>query len=190
MLHPDPGRTDATQDDTPSSSSQSSDAADRSPATVSDSLAGPEREDRVGADEGGSLAEQALDVGVVARGAGLGDPWEEEFPELDVTGTIAWLTGAGAAAVGLVVETAELWTAEEPDCAAVAGRLDRLGSPGELLEAAVKTPDPVTAEVLLGLRAAVLSSLAACDVDDSRHAMNAWQWAVAHRRLVELGVIR
>ena len=177
--------------DTPSSATQSSDAADRSPTTVSASPTVPERQpaDRVGAGEGASLAKQALTVGVVADGAGLGDPQAEEFPEVDVSGTVEWLAGSGAAAVGLVTATAELWADSDPDCVAVASRLDRLGTPEEIRRAALATPDPVTAEVLLGLHAGVLASLSACGRNDPLRAEGGWQWVVAHRRLVELGVI-
>ncbi len=177
--------------DTPSSSTQSSDAADRSPTTVSVSPTVPERElaDSVGAGEGASLPKQALAVGVVAGGAGLADPQAEEFPEVDVSGTVEWLAGSGAAAVGLVTATAELWTDSDPDCVAVASQLDRLGTPEEIRRAVLATPDPVTAEVLLGLHAEVLASLSVCGRNDLLRAEGAWQWAVAHRRLVELGVI-
>ena len=128
-------------------------------------------------------------MGVVAEGAAYVDPSDVELPEVAEAGTVEWLTGPGASAVGLVTETAPLWTDEQPDCVAVATRLDELGTPAAMRDAVLETPDPVTAEVLLGLQTSVLASLAVCDPNDPQRAEHAWQWSLAYRRLVELGVL-
>ena len=100
-----------------------------------------------------------------------------------------WLEGGGASVVALVAESAQLWATEDPDCAAVARRLDGLGSPAEIRQAALATPDPVTAEVLAAALSSVVMALGVCDLDDPAMAEHAWQWSVAHRRLVEFGVL-
>ena len=148
-------------------------------------------ESSVAADSSASvLADEAAVVGVVALGSGFGDPVGVEMPVADFSETVAWLTDEGASAVGLVTQTAQLWANGEPDCGAVAERLQQLGTPQEILLAAVETPDVPTSEVLVALHTSVLASLAACDPGAPSSAEHAWQWTVAYRRLVEIGVIR
>lgn len=139
----------------------------------------------------------AAAVAAAALEAGGGDPLEVEMPPADFAETKAWLQDEGSPAVSMVTETAALWADEQPDCASVAERLDESGTPEEMLQAAVATPDEVTAEILVSLRTAVLVALSLCDpsatevgVDEPEAAEAAWQWTVAYRRLVEVGVIQ
>ena len=132
----------------------------------------------------------AAAVVAAAEESGFGDPYQVELPEAeDLSATVAWLTGDGAAAVGLVTHTAGLWAGDEPDCGAVVAGLDQLGSPAELRDAALATPDPVTADLLGAVLAGVVAMLGSCDLRRPDSAEHAWQWTMAHRRLVELGVI-
>ena len=136
-------------------------------------------------------------VAVAALEAGVGDPLEVEMPPADFAETKAWLQGDGSPAVSMVTETATLWADEPPDCVAVAQRLEESGTPNEMLQAAVGTPDEVTAEILASLRTAVMVALSRCDpsasevgLDQPETAEAAWQWTVAYRRLVRVGVIQ
>ena len=132
----------------------------------------------------------AAAVAAAAEESEFGDPYQVELPEAeDLSATVAWLTGGGAAAVGLVTHTAGLWAGDEPDCGAVVAGLDQLGSPAELRDAALATPDPVTADLLEAVLAGVVVMLGSCDHRRPDSAEHAWQWTMAHRRLVELGVI-
>ena len=146
-------------------------------------------EDETAAPSAGTAADfvpskEAALVAVVALEAGWGDPFGVEMPSVqDLAGTQAWLEGDGAAAVGLVTETAQLWTSD-PGCVEIAERLAQLGSPAEILAAASGTPDKPTAEVLTALHASVLAQLALCgDPNAASGVDHAWQWAVAYRRL-------
>ena len=126
--------------------------------------------------------------------AGFGDPDEVELPPVeDRTATTAWLTGEGAAAVGLFTQAAQLWASDEPDCIAIAESLDQLGTPTEVRAAVLSTPDPVTRDLLLSVDVGVVDLLASCDPAqpalDLRSSEHAWQWTIANRRLEDLGVL-
>ena len=129
-------------------------------------------------------------VSAVAREAGFGDPFDVDMPASDSDEAKAWLTGEGSAAVGLVTETPQLWVRERPDCEAVVQRLEELGTPQEILNAALTTPDVPTSEVLATLHTSVLVALSICDPAAPASAESAWQWIVAYRRLAEMGVIQ
>ena len=161
---------------------------DAAAAATSTPIATPPAEP-VRADGVASLAVVAVLVDEVAAGAGFGDPYEVELPVVAASEAVVWLEGGGASVVALVAESAQLWATEDPDCAAVARRLDGLGSPAEIRQAALATPDPVTAEVLAAALSSVVMALGVCDLDDPAMAEHAWQWSVAHRRLVEFGVL-
>ena len=163
-------------------------AADAAVAATSASTTAPSVESAQ-ADGEVSLAAVAVLVDEVAAGAGFGDPYEVELAVVAASEAAVWLQGDGAAVVGVVVESAPLWATGDPDCAAVARGLDRLGSPAEIRQAALATPDPVTAEVLAAALSSVVMALGVCDLGDPAMAEHAWQWSVAHRRLVELGVL-
>ena len=148
-------------------------------------------ESSVAESSGGTvLTDEASVVGAVALDSGFGDPLDVEMPAADFAETVAWLTDEGASAVGLVTATAQLWADEEPDCGAVAERLQQLGTPEEILLAAAATPDAATSEVLIALHTSVVVSLATCDPSGPSSAEHAWQWTVAYGRLVEIGVIQ
>lgn len=134
-----------------------------------------------------------IQVADLAVQAGYGAPDDVELPGVtDPDGTRSWLIGEGAAAAKLVVETEELWQVGATSCVHVAADLDTLGSPEEVLAAAVDVPDPVTAELLTDLHAITGHLLAAC-ADKASFAgvlpEFAWQWSLADRRLQELGVL-
>lgn len=134
-----------------------------------------------------------VQVAGLAVQAGFGDPDDVELPDVpDPDGTRTWLLGEGAAAARLVVETEELWQVGATSCAQVAANLDTLGSPEEVLAAAVDVPDPVTAELLMDLHAITGHLLGACPDEASFAGVLpefAWQWSLAERRLQGLGVL-
>lgn len=134
-----------------------------------------------------------IQVAGLAVQAGYGPPDDVELPDVtDPDVTRSWLMGEGAAATRLVVETEELWQVGVTSCGQVAADLDTLGSPEEVLAAAVDIPDPVTAELLTDLHAITGHLLAAC-TDEASFARVlpefAWQWSLAERRLQELGAL-
>ena len=135
----------------------------------------------------------AVDLAELATRSGNGDPTEVILPVAPDNAAREWLDGDGASAARLVSVTEPLWSVGASACAEVAAELDALGSPEELLAASSATPDPVTSELLIALHAATGRALTAClDEDEFARAVNdfAWQWALADRRLDELGVTR
>ena len=129
-----------------------------------------------------------------AEYSGFGDPYQVELPAVeDREFTTAWLKGEGATAVGLFTQAAQLWASDEPDCIGIAEALDELGTPTEVRTAILSTPDTVTVDLLRSVYFGVTIMLASCDPEkpdlaqiSSKHA---WQWTIAHRRLVDLGII-
>ena len=164
-------------------------------ATAPDDAPEPETEpppqpDPPPADESAASLDAAAAIAVYALEAGFGDPLAVDIPPpADAAAVAAWLAGDGAAAVGLITETAPLFTDSEPDCVAVAQRLERLGSPLELLKAVQGTPDEPTSQTLSALHSSILTTLSECAQGTPASAEHAWQWAVAHKRLGEVGAI-
>ena len=135
----------------------------------------------------------ADDVVAIAVGAGLEDPAAVELPPAaDGDELRVWLEGEGAP-VALVVATEPLWRDGQGACDRVAVVLDEAGSPEAMLAAASAVPEEVTRELLVDLHAATVRLLASCE-DSATFASQvrefAWQWALAERRLDELGVER
>ena len=158
-------------------------------ATAPDDAPEPETEPPP-ADEPAAPLDAAAAITAYALEAGFGDPLAVDIPPpADAAAVAAWLAGDGAAAVGLITETAPLFTDSEPDCVAVAQRLERLGSPQELLEAVQGTPDEPTSQMLSALHSSILITLSECAQGTPAGAEHAWQWAVAHKRLGEVGAI-
>ena len=129
-----------------------------------------------------------------AEYSGFGDPYQVELPPVeDRAATVDWLTGEGASAVGLFTQAARLWEDDEPDCLGIAAALDELGSLADLRAAVLATPDPVTTDLLRSVYFGVTVMLASCDPEqpdlDRISSEHAWQWTIAHRRLVDLGII-
>lgn len=124
---------------------------------------------------------------------GWDDPDAGEIPAADDDETKAWLEGEGSGAVGLVVESEVLWSTGIESCEATADSLESIGSPEELLAAAAGTPDGPTSDILVNLYSSTAQTLAECNdpaVFEDAVAEFAWHWAVADRRLDELGVAR
>ncbi len=117
----------------------------------------------------------------------IGDPWSGDLVAEWTADTFAWLTGDGAAAVEIVVLSAPLWN-DDPDCVAIAASLRSAATPAEARTAALGTPDELTAEILAAAIATVIRALTACDPAADEHAQGAWHWALAYRRLAEIGV--
>ena len=131
-------------------------------------------------------------LAALVKAADHGDPSEISLPEGDAA-TVAWLTGDGSPAVGLIGASEQLWKEGASACAAAAGQLDAVGTPAELLAAASGTPELATRDILVELHAALGRLLATCDDAQAfvtAQADFAWQWALADRRLTELGVVR
>ena len=91
-------------------------------------------------------------------------------------------TGRRAGSAALLADTAS-------DCTAIAQRLQQQAAPLEILRAVHGTPDKATAETLTALHASVLVALSECAAGVPVGAGRAWQWTVAYRRLVDLGVL-
>ena len=138
-----------------------------------------------GATQEASLAELVL-------AAGLGDPMTISIPAPGGDAK-AWLEGDGAPAAELVETTQILWRSGAGECESVVVALDGLGTPDAVAAATAGTPDGPTQEILLGLQTATESALRACGdpgAFESARAELAWQWAIADRRLNEIGVDR
>lgn len=124
--------------------------------------------------------------------SGLGDPAIVEIPAPEGDSK-AWLTGEGAAAVEIVSAAQPLWERGSEACEPATVALDAIGTPEAVTAAAAGTPDGPTREILLGLEIAVETALRACgepgSFEDARAEL-AWQWALADRRLDEVGVDR
>lgn len=121
----------------------------------------------------------------------FGDPAEVELPVVETSETLVWLEGDGATAARMVQVSEPLLSAGSASCDAVAGGLDDLGSPAEVLGAAAETPDPVTSEILVSLHRLLGEVLGSCDDEAAfgdAAADFSWQWALAARRLEEIGV--
>lgn len=116
----------------------------------------------------------------------FGDPSDVKFPPADHDAAESWLEGEGSTAVAMVAATRELAEVGRSECTATKEHLNAAGTPTEMLEDAAGTPDPITAEVLVGLHQATVHVLAGCDAN--AYVDFAWQWQLASRRLTELGV--
>ena len=132
-------------------------------------------------DEVEAPLDEAAAIAAYALEAGFGDPLAVDIPPPE--------DAAAVAAVGLVTETAPLFIDNDTDCVAVAQRLERLGSPRELLQAVQGIPDEATSQTLAALHSSILIALSACGQGTVAAAEHAWQWAVAHKRLRDVGVI-
>lgn len=155
--------------------------ADGPDTTSTEQAAGPSEELPIDAD---------LDELVAA--SGLGDPATIEIPAPDGE-TRAWLEQEGAAAVELVTATEALWATGAAACEPVAEALDAAGDPGAIAGAAAGSPDHPTQDILLGLQTATEVALGACaapEAFETARAELAWQWALADRRLAEIGIER
>ena len=119
----------------------------------------------------------------LALAAGVGDPNEVEMPQPEEE-LAPWLAGDGSSAVEFVAAVDGLWSAE-PDCDAVAAKLDAFGTPEVLLATISEAPDEPTRDVLLGTYYGALRALATCGSPDfpKEQADFAWQWAVADSRI-------
>lgn len=134
-----------------------------------------------------------VDLTDLIDASGFGDPSAVEIPPVADGSTLVWLEGDGQAAVGLVTETTRLWADGAPSCDEVADALDALGTPEDIAGAAAQTPDGPTQEILLGLHAVAGSALRSCDdpaAFDAARPQLGWQWALADRRLTEIGIER
>lgn len=121
------------------------------------------------------------------------DPDEGEIPVVDNDETRSWLEGEGSGVVAMVDGSEDLWSTGVAGCEATADVLDAIGTPEELLAAAAGTPDGPTSDILVNLYSSTIQTLAACaEPDDFEEAVApfAWHWAVADRRLEDLGVNR
>ena len=132
-------------------------------------------------------------IAEAAQESGFGDPNQVALPEPeDSAATVAWLEGEGVGAVALVMSSAALYDRGDIACSDFAEQLDEWGSPADLHEAVLGISDPVTADVLGLAYIGTVDMLGSCRDDratSGRRNEHAWQWSLAHRRLVELGII-
>lgn len=130
----------------------------------------------------------------LARAAGFGNPRVVSIPPPTDAAAFEWLEGEGATAVEMLAFSEGLWASGAQACQEVAGALDGIGTPSELLAAAAGTPDAPTRDLLVGLHTAIESVFRACgddaEVFEAVQAEFAWQWSLSDRRLTELGVRR
>jgi hypothetical protein len=152
------------------------------------------RDGEQGGGERGGADDEAVHERVteLAERSGHGDPSGVELPPVPDGAARDWLVGEGAPAAALVTHTRPLLVDDGAEaCPAVAGDLDRVGSPEAILTAAAGIPDEVTSELFVDLQAATGRALTACadaEAFDAALADFAWQWALADRRLGDLGV--
>lgn len=124
---------------------------------------------------------------------GWDDPNAGEIPAAENEETRSWLDGEGSGAVGLVDQSEDLWLTGIDSCETVPEALETIGSPEELLAAAAGTPDGPTSDILVNLYSSTIQTLGTCSdaaAFEGAVAEFAWHWAVADRRLDELGVTR
>ena len=125
--------------------------------------------------------------------SGLEDPAVIKVPPAGDGETVNWLNGEGAAAVGLVTASEDLWAEGEPACESTAEALEAVGTPEQILVAAAGTPDEPTREILVNLHRFTGDTLTACadaEAFEPAVAQLAWHWAIADQRLEQLGVNR
>lgn len=125
--------------------------------------------------------------------SGLDDPASIDVPEPDSGEAAAWLDGDGAAAVRLVGAGSDLALGGVDACSAVASDLDAIGPPGDVLDAAIGTPDDPTRDILVNLHTILSQTLGDCadpEVFDAALPTLAWHVSMAAERLDQLGVDR
>lgn len=123
--------------------------------------------------------------------SGLGDPVAVSVPAVTNDATKGWLAGDGHAAAAMVAAVKPLWIDGRPACTATANALDAVAAPWAIADAATRTPDRPTRDILLDLHTATASALRACSDEatfETARAELAWQWSLADKRLAAIGV--
>lgn len=132
--------------------------------------------------------DEAARLSALVREAGLEDPAKVELPA-DDDASAGWFESDGALLVAFVEETKVLWVDPDVDCDSLGGTLDGLGEPEEVAGVSASVPDEVSRELFVDLYASTVRAMDACQ-DGRELGEFAWQWALADRRLDELGVQR
>ena len=139
--------------------------------------------------------ESASDVDARLQGlidiSGLPDPFSSPLPPVADGSSRDWLSNDGGAAVDVVAVARSLWVGGASECARVGSDLDALGDVEEFIGVAARTPDEPTGEMLVNLRQVTAAAVRDCAdpvAFEPLVAEVAWYWAVADRRLRELGV--
>jgi hypothetical protein len=138
--------------------------------------------------DNGRSGDDAARLQSLVRQAGLEDPGEVELP-VAVGATAEWFESDGALLVEFVEQAKMLWADPEVECDALGGVLDESGGPGAVAGMSASVPDEVSRELFIDLYASTLRAMEACQVGQELGEF-AWQWALADRRLDELGVQR
>ncbi len=128
----------------------------------------------------------------LVEASGHPDPSDISLPDGD-DATKAWLNGDGAPVVAILAASQPLWKEGRTACASVAKSLDDVGTPTDVMSAASATPEAATRDILVELHATLGRLLATCNDEQAFAAALAdfaWQWALADRRLTDLGVER
>lgn len=128
----------------------------------------------------------------LVEAAELQDPARVELPPSSEE-SAEWFESDGEVAVAFVEATRPLWVDAGIDCDALGAALDELAEPEELMGISAEAPDEGSRELFIDLHAATVRALGACqqnEVEDRVLGEFAWQWALADRRLDELGVQR
>lgn len=135
-----------------------------------------------------SSTDEAARLRELVRQAGLEDPAEVELPDGD-DGSAEWFESEGSVLVAFVEDTKVLWVDADVDCDSLGGTLDELGEPEDVIGASASVPGAVSQELFVDLYASTIRAMETCQ-DGRELGEFAWQWALADRRLDELGVQR
>ncbi len=116
------------------------------------------------------------------------------LPDVDLgesVSTNAYLTGDGAALIEFLVAVEGVWNEmplDDAACTRVRQQLEAIASPLDLVNLAQELSDPPASEVLTSLVTMTSLVMSDCGTDPTDIPEIAWHWAVAYRRLAELGV--
>lgn len=100
-----------------------------------------------------------------------------------------YLGGAGAPLLQFMEAMEDSWmNLDGQSCEALAARLEEILPPPELVVLADQVPDDPARDTLANLVSFTVRHVAECGGDSSIASEVAWHWAVAARRLAQLGV--
>lgn len=119
-----------------------------------------------------------------------GDVLLPEPAEPAATESVTYLTSDGSVLVDFLSTTEGSWDSLNQDnCDATKAGLEALAPPDQLAELASQIPDEPSRDVMTNLVSFTVRHVASCGADRSAASEVAWNWAVAYRRLSDLGVV-
>ena len=104
--------------------------------------------------------------------------------------SVTYLASDGRVLVDFLSTAEGSWDSlNQGNCDATRAALEALAPPDELAVLAGDIPDEPSRDVMTNLVSFSVRHVASCGDDRSAAAEMAWNWAVAYRRLLELGVV-